>query len=368
MKKITFAAMAAALMVPAVASADVTVKLPADAEAKYPVTHSLFTDMVKPRAERPQQVVDTVAVVNGTMKLAVDPAGAARYYIMFGGRDAVSFYAMPGDDLVVDVTSVSPLDYTVAGSELMNGVSELKKQENAVVARYQEIVSKQPVDQEAVKQVQQDYTNVIKDFIKAHQGSPAALSAMMNLDGEDFMEYYAQIPETAKHNPMFTLVDYQKGYVEKSIAAEKKLAALQSGNVDAPKFTLKNLEGKNVSLSDFKGKWVILDFWGGWCPWCIKGFPALKDAYEQYKPELEIIGVDCNESEDAWKKAVAKYELPWVQVYNPGADKGCNILAEYGVQGFPTKVIVNPEGKVANITVGEDPSFFETLGKLINGK
>ncbi len=58
-----------------------------------------------------------------------------------------------------------------------------------------------------------------------------------------------------------------------------------------------------------------------------------------------------------------KYKLPWVNVYNP---EGTTILSDYAVQGFPTKIIVNPEGKIANITVGENPAFFDTLAKLIN--
>ena len=58
-----------------------------------------------------------------------------------------------------------------------------------------------------------------------------------------------------------------------------------------------------------------------------------------------------------------KFKLPWVYVYNP---EGTSILSDYAVQGFPTKIIVNPEGKIANITVGENPAFFDTLAKLIN--
>ncbi|MDE6026533.1 MAG: TlpA family protein disulfide reductase [Muribaculaceae bacterium] len=175
------------------------------------------------------------------------------------------------------------------------------------------------------------------------------------------------LPASLQDSPLYPLAVNKKSRVEKSVAAEKRMAALQSGDVDAPAFTLKNLEGKDVSLSDFKGKWVILDFWGSWCPWCIKGFPALKEAYAKYAGKLEIIGIDCRDKEDAWKKAVERYELPWVQVYNPepGSEK---LYEEYAVQGFPTKVIVSPEGKIANITVGEDPTFFNKLDSLINGK
>lgn len=117
-----------------------------------------------------------------------------------------------------------------------------------------------------------------------------------------------------------------------------------------------------MSLSDFKGKWVILDFWGSWCIWCIKGFPELKEAYEKYNDELVIIGVDCNETEEAWKAGVAKYELPWVNVYCPD---GNPLVAEYGIQGFPTKAIIDPEGKIRNITTGHNPDFFTALSNLI---
>lgn len=143
---------------------------------------------------------------------------------------------------------------------------------------------------------------------------------------------------------------------------EKKLEAMQTGDVEAPLFTLKDLQGKDVSLTDFRGKWVILDFWGTWCPWCIKGFPELKDAYKKYGEELVIIGIDCRESEEEWKAGVAKYELPWVNVYNPSDSK---LTAEYNVPGFPTKVIIAPDGKIKNITVGHDPAFYEALTKLL---
>ena len=130
----------------------------------------------------------------------------------------------------------------------------------------------------------------------------------------------------------------------------------------APDFTLNDINGKPLSLSDLKGKWVVLDFWGSWCPWCIKGFPALKEAYKQYGGKVEVLGIDCGDTEEAWKASVAKHELPWLQVYNP---KSTDLTARYGIQGFPTKFIIDPEGRVANVTVGEDPAFFEVLNSLV---
>lgn len=135
-------------------------------------------------------------------------------------------------------------------------------------------------------------------------------------------------------------------------------------SVPAPNFTLKDLRGKEVSLSDFKGKWVVLDFWGSWCKWCVIGIPEMKKAYEKYHPKgLEIIGIDCNEPQEAWREAVERYELPWVHLYNPDG-RGKGITAEYEIQGYPTKVIVDPDGFIYDIVIGEDPVFYEILSAI----
>lgn len=144
-------------------------------------------------------------------------------------------------------------------------------------------------------------------------------------------------------------------------APEEQVIAVEK-RVEAPNFTLNDISGTPLSLSDLKGKWVVLDFWGSWCPWCIKGFPALKEAYKQYDGKVEVLGIDCGDSQEAWKASVAQYELPWLQVYNP---KGSDLTNRYGIKGFPTKFIIDPEGRIANVTVGERPEFFEILKELV---
>jgi thiol-disulfide isomerase/thioredoxin len=151
---------------------------------------------------------------------------------------------------------------------------------------------------------------------------------------------------------------------EEEKAIEARIEAMQSGDVDAPQFTFPDINGKYVSLSDFKGKWVVIDFWGSWCPWCIKGFPQLKEAYAEYSPKLEVVGVACNDTPEDWKNAVEKYQLPWVSLYN-GAEHGGQVVKDYFLLGFPTKIIVNPEGKIVNITIGEDPAFYDALAGFL---
>lgn len=129
----------------------------------------------------------------------------------------------------------------------------------------------------------------------------------------------------------------------------------------APDFTLEDIQGQQLSLKDFRGKFVVLDFWGTWCPWCIKGIPDMKRYYNKYNGKFEIISIDCNDSKDKWKNAVRNYDMPWKHVYNT---KVSSILSDYKIQGFPTKIIISPRGSIIKTVIGESPEFYDFLDKL----
>ena len=131
-------------------------------------------------------------------------------------------------------------------------------------------------------------------------------------------------------------------------------------NTPAPAISLKDIDGNMLSLSDLKGKHVVIDFWGTWCPWCIKGIPEMKEYYKKYGDKLEILSVDCGDKEIDWKDAVKEYEMTWKNVFDPD-----NKVAEaYGVQGFPTKVVVDTDGKFLKVFVGESEEFYQYLDSL----
>ena len=132
--------------------------------------------------------------------------------------------------------------------------------------------------------------------------------------------------------------------------------------VQAPDFTAKKVDGTTFTLSSLQGQYVVLDFWGSWCKWCIKGFPDMKEAYAKYKGKVEFVGIACRDTEEKWKAATAKYELPWISVLNPA---GNDLVKVYQVEGFPTKIVIDPKGKIAKIVLGEDPAFYTYLDSLM---
>ena len=168
------------------------------------------------------------------------------------------------------------------------------------------------------------------------------------------------LTDRVKEGMMAPLYQRMREGYEKELARDKAKEAMKPGN-PAPEFTLKDLDGKNFDLSSLRGKYVVLDFWGSWCGWCIKGIPEMKKAYEKYKGKIEFVGIDCNDTEDKWKKAVAEHQLPWINVRNIGEP---DVAVMYGVSGYPTKYVIDPEGKIAKRVVGDGPVILYVSGRI----
>ena len=149
---------------------------------------------------------------------------------------------------------------------------------------------------------------------------------------------------------------------EAPAAAEAEQVEAADGDL-APDFELPDLQGNPLKLSSLRGKYVVLDFWGSWCIWCIRGIPNMKAAYAKYKDKMEILGIDCRDKEEKWMAAVKEHELPWLQV-RCSDEQLPTIGKQYALEGFPTKVVIDPEGKIVKVIVGEDPAFYTFLDEL----
>lgn len=116
----------------------------------------------------------------------------------------------------------------------------------------------------------------------------------------------------------------------------------------APDFTLTSIAGDTVSLSSFKGKWVILEFWASWCKPCRANNPHMVAIYEKYNPKgVEVIGIASWDKDEDWKKAVDEDGLPWINVNSAEKVKGQDNVSEtYVINSVPTSFLINPEGVI----------------------
>ena len=208
-------------------------------------------------------------------------------------------------------------------------------------------------------------------YIAQHANEEATATLVTDFeDPADMEKAKNMLSETIRNGRMKDLYEPVFEQVKKQKEMEEKSAKLQAAGVEAPDFTLKDIEGNDFTLSSLRGKYAILDFWGSWCGWCIKGMPQMKEDYKKYAGKFEIVGVDCNDTDQKWKDAVKKHELPWKHVYNPRAnseeEQAKSVLGKYGITGFPTKIIISPEGKIVKTIVGEDPAFYTLLDELFS--
>ena len=197
-------------------------------------------------------------------------------------------------------------------------------------------------------------------YIRRHPGQEAAVALVGGLEGDSLRTAISLFTPEVRNGRMRPLWQGVVTMNEKLAATEAASKTMKEG-IPAPDFTLKDINGQDFTLSSLRGKYVVLDFWGSWCGWCIKGFPEMKKAYAKHKDKVEFVGVACQDTEAKWKAAVAKHELPWTNVFNSRTD---TVNVAYALKAFPTKVIINPEGIIVKIIVGESPEFYTYLDEL----
>src|SRR5262249_52887643 len=115
----------------------------------------------------------------------------------------------------------------------------------------------------------------------------------------------------------------------------------------APDFEVKTLDGKILRLTDFRGKYVLLDFWATWCAPCRAETPNLKDVYDTFcgNPRFAMIGLSLDRTVDAPINYAKKEDLPWYQGFL-GDKAKTKLPDEYGVEAIPATFLIDPAGKV----------------------
>jgi thiol-disulfide isomerase/thioredoxin len=296
--------------------------------------------------------------------------------------------AGPNDRLKVTgrVRDSSYIDYQVKGSDLMADYAKVRasyaaqqmQHDSLAVQAYYYMFSKKAADMQMayrdslIRAARAECDRLNGEiraaemlYIKNHLTADLSGYLLLHQPYDTVAAYYEQLPESVRAGLFADMLD--KKYRDSQRYSLRKQAekSIVKG-AQAPDFTLKNLAGEDFSLSSQKGKYVVLDFWGSWCGWCIKGFPKMKEYYKKYKPKVEFIGIACRDKEEKWRKSVENNELNWLHVIDDeSGDVAKNVSAKYAVSGYPTKIILDKDLKIAEIVVGESAEFYEKLDKLM---
>lgn len=148
-----------------------------------------------------------------------------------------------------------------------------------------------------------------------------------------------------------------KDPVPASVPASKISQGTEVGSL-APEFTLKNLEGKEVKLGDYKGKKVMLNFWATWCPPCKAEMPAMQQLYTQKTAQLEILAVNLDPQND-----VAAFINSNSLTFPVVLDQSGETQQSYSIISIPTTFIIDENGIIQKKHIGS--MTFEQMEEII---
>ncbi|MDL2320219.1 AhpC/TSA family protein [Alistipes sp. OttesenSCG-928-B03] len=203
----------------------------------------------------------------------------------------------------------------------------------------------------------------VVEYVRDNPDSELSAMVMEEMPADSLGKYFPLLSErvraTNAGSMMYSL--YERWMMSQKFKGAK-VQPLAEG-MEAPAFTLRTDKGAEFSLADIagNGKWVVIDFWTHTCNPCRAEMPRIRECYEKHGDRVEFINIIIASPESMWKNMIAEYGMEWTQLADSTDDPA---VVKYNVQSFPTKVVLDPQHRVAKIFVGATDEFYKYMDEL----
>jgi peroxiredoxin len=296
----------------------------------------------------------TVLSEKGAFKFS-HPTPGVDFFKVTAGTNEYMIIAKNGDDVKLEADLADKtMHYSISGAEEADKLQELNVTKNkymtiiaGIQKEFEDQVEKEPQKRtELMERISPKYTQEITNlnvailkFAKENSKSLAGFYAINLLNPseyeQDMVKYSDEIRGNFSNNAAVT----------EFMVRMAKLKTVQVGEM-APDFTMNTIEGKPVSLSGFKGKYVLLDFWASWCQPCRQENPNVVKAFQTYKNRnFTVFSVSLDKDPVAWKQAVDADHLTWTHGSELKDFEGPAVRL-FHVEAIPSSFIIDPSGKI----------------------
>ena len=232
---------------------------------------------------------------------------------------------------------------------LNESIAPIVEKIQALMEEYQSAAGEKANDEAFLEEIESRYDVLQKelhsDYLSFIKNNPNSYVSLMIIQ-----ELLQQAEDPSEYSAMLKKLHPEIQNSEEGIALTNHIEALKItaiGSV-APNFTQNDPNDKPISLSDFKGKYLLIDFWASWCGPCRKENPNVVKAYHKYKNEnFDILGVSLDNpgNKEAWLNAIAKDQLTWAQVSDLNGWKNA-VAVQYSIFSIPQNLLLNPDGVI----------------------
>lgn len=212
---------------------------------------------------------------------------------------------------------------------------------DSVKAEYGMDLSEYDIKRVAYKELNEKRLQVLEHM----EDRDALAHARMYLVAERIGEQSLEIATPSYEEYLEEFSDYPE-YTEFLTYFYNEIQSVSPGQPAVP-FAIPDIDGHIHTMEDYRGKFVLLDFWAGWCQPCLEEFPHMRDIYERYsRDELEIVAISNEVDSLVWVQDIKRFDNPWVQLYSGDGFQEETFTAYKG-GGIPFYILVDPDGKIA---------------------
>jgi len=280
-------------------------------------------------------------------------------------------YAFPGADIKVEGEATDFMNAYPSGDEYNNSIAAVNKltfpsynkSANLLVkASHEEdttVVAKLRAASDSISAAG------VKDLVSFVEANPTSMGALWYLedmimrgqiDDEKASELYAKVGDDLKSTETYKSV---------STRVEGIMATKEGQPVPEIK-TTSTIDGSEFTIASLRGKYVLIDFWGVWCGPCVAEMPEVKRFQEKYKDQLVVLGINSGDTKEKMVNFLEENDYHWQQIMSLKDNSSDNFVTRFNVKGFPTKFIIDPEGKIVKRYLGSGEEAFILLEELMN--